>query len=822
MPRKATRGCATDSNAPTASTSAPAARSARGGGVDVSLAGASSFARSLASGVAGQDVQLKPDDGPDQGAALQLQVDAGVKKWTEFHKKTVFKGWQEGLETLNPGKLHASAVAIVQGWNDLRLMHDDIVELGRRIGGDADKKLAPLKKERENALGQVEISCTLQTWKGGAVLGSWHRYPSGGDDPTAFVIAQEAQAAAAIRAVNRIVGHIRNPWGFEVFGQKFDGMANEQRDDIAATLVGLQTRIEFLWVVDAVNGTEPKFKKDLGEIRNAKEVRKHYKKINEQAYLTRDGRKTFGMPPAALARMQKDVDTLAGHLKSLGAGGPATLILIKTVLAKYGTGAEKEAFAKLADYRSLVDPMLKHGGKMMEKWLDGTKSYKGRRYNKDFDSTMNLGEAAGYIGEEAARQAPGAISHFAGGVFDGLSHLPVIGGVMGDAAEGFHDLGDEAYRATGAWQDGAKYGKGIATGTGMVTSALMQGGAAAEVAAIEGLGAGGAALSYGNSAYKVAKTAYTVDEVIDKVRELESAYHQMKMWWDIAISGIRSIPKIVADLSAGDYRGAAGQVDKALDGVIDAISGRLAGGWTESGKKAKADGDQKHADVKAHRDARKDYQSARDAYVADPNPKTEAAAKAARDKERAAADKRTAEKPKDDLSFGKKARVKINDAGKKAILAIAVAALKGIKSALKSALLEADAQKKQLQANPAAGKKGWEKARATINAKVMAGFESAGKAAAKVAVDQLSKVMGAVLWKICQALARKHPEIKSFEAPMKDALAKVVKEGLKMFDVPKKVEGQFVKLGKFCGDAMLETFGFEGDPTQGERGKSGG
>jgi len=805
----------------------------------VSLDGAAAFAGSLAGDLAGgasAPLQLKkdpaaPEPGPEPGldpAALSKQVQAGVKRWKDYHRVTVKKGWQDGLETLNPGKLHGAAVAITQGWAQNRLMQEDIEELGRRIDGatgppTSERELKPLIAERDRALGQIELSCTLQNFGGRAVLGSWRRWPSGGGDPTAFVIRQEGVAAGAIRTANRILGHFKNPWGVEIFGKKYPGLANEQRDDIAAALTGLQTRVEFLWVVRAVSAKAPEARKQFAEIRNVKQVRQHYKKINEQAFLTRDGRQTFGMPPAALADMQKDVDRVGGELKSLMAGGMGTSVLILSVLKKYGTGGEKEAFAKLLDYRSLIDPMLKHGGKKVEKWLDGTESYKGRRYDKDHDTTMNLGEAASYIGDEAARQAPGAVSHFAGGVFDGLSHLPGVGGVFEDAAKGFHDLGDEAYLATGAWQDGAKTGKGIATAAGMIDSALLQGGAAAEVAALEGLSGAGAALSYGNTAYKVAKTAYTVDEVIDKVHELKNAYHQAKMWWDIALAVIRGLPGLVTELASGDYKEAAGKVDKSLDDVVKAIEGRLAGGWTESGRKAKEEGDQGRADVAEHRSARKDYKAARDRFAADPNQKTGAAAKAAQERERAAAGKRTAEKPKEALSFGSKARTKINDAGKKAILKIVAAAIKAIKTALKDALITADDEKKRLAAitDPAAKKKGWAKAKATINAKVMAGFELAGKSASKAAIDQLSKVMGAALWKVCQTLGRKYPAIKSFEAPMKEALGKVVKEGLKMFDVDKRVEGELVKLGKFCGDAMLETFGLEGDPTQGERGKRG-
>lgn len=773
--------------------------------------------------------------------ALQLDSDSQVFRYD------VVVPWYQAIDSLDPGAIDARANLIIQAWDALwqkkldfdqdvssakyaarsaRGLEDDGLDeplmLGRggfgrmprqpvhagrderapAISAPIDPTTLPEVKKAKEGVAQarqmVGEVVNLQRYKGRALLGRVRQYDPG-VIPTRYVQSEAARAERASAATRKVIDMCQNPGAVWTKSGE-PTLSDAQTEQVKKLVTELETDLEYKFMAAAV--AEQAQVKLLYEVIDTDSKTRHdVRDKQERAYLTRDGQAQHGIKPERIAEMQHDAGVIADEIHSLTYASDSK---INSKLRKYANNVyELEMFFKLLEYRNCVDGMLKRGDTgYIESLLDRTNEYKGRRYNASLDPTMTFGESAGYIAEEAARQGPGAVCNFAAGVFDGMSYIPLVGGVFKQSADSFRDLGGYMDEVTGADDTGRKYRNGVAAIAGNLEAGLMMGGASAELAAGEGLAAG-------NAGYKIFRAGKTVKELADQVNELTVAYQNAKLLWDNVMSGILAIPELMASAAAGDLDGAIAALDGALDGMLKNAGGMVAQKWTHKGQKEMMSQLQKQSDRNAHIIAKQRVVQATADLAKDPDNAVYklALASATRDLQ-AAIETRKGEGPSNpDLiqptsSLMVKVNVGITDMIKSILITIAVKLLQTLKTRL-IMLLKAAAERKRRTSEPdkSLGEK--------VAAGVVKAVEDAAKAGVEVAKDQLKKLSAKGMWLLVKTALRKHPELFAFEEPIKAALERVAGNGLAMLDVDSMITEPMAELAGDLARDVARHFGYE-------------
>lgn len=546
------------------------------------------------------DVTTEP--GGNAAAQERLRAQAvGLKERADTFRTTTLDAFQMGLDCLDPAMVDSAGDAIVSEWGGIESERDSLdaelvwtsffrpMLLADADGEPTDPASSPevllAKRATEQAEYAVGVQVNLQQLEGAAVLGSFRHYDT--PDVAAYVLQEVARAKRVLGVAHQIATILENP---ELTDNPFlDEPTTSSAQDRRVVALGLQveTHIEQLFMESAL-GLRGVRKAYQQIHRDSKHLRHHGEDLQEEAFVTRDQR--LDLDPALIDRMQRDADTIESEVKSRLYASDSE---INDCLSHYTTPEELDAFFAILDRRALIDAMLSRGDtSYVKEKLRASKKYTGRRYNASLDigKAFAITENADDIVSEMGKQTPGAICKMASGVFKGMSHIPVIGGTMDDASKAFDDLAEYADEKTGASDIGRKWRNGIAKGTGIVVSGMMQGGAGAEMAAARGV-------QVANAGARAYDAYQDVDAIVDEVKALKDVYDSGKVFWGTVVKSLDEVPVLLGDLSSGDWIGAVTQVDKICDNLVGQVGGAIKGKVTLEGKK----GDLKELDEKAGR-----------------------------------------------------------------------------------------------------------------------------------------------------------------------------------------------------------------------------
>lgn len=548
--------------------------------------------------------QPAPAPGPDlaeQARALKADAD-------QFTKKDLFT-WYDAVTALDEARVDQSADLIIQRWMQLHAEHTSVLSASGAADGKAmnDYALASRPVDAITAAGapgnvpppvgplaphlapfvmpslQADIAgasqavdvarktignvVTLQDYNGQPVLGSYRTWPVPAD-PTAYVDNERNKAKDVVHTTRLIMLTLSNP-------EKGDKLTDAQAEQVAALVQTLPNQMAYNFMTAGLRayGLEKAFYQIGG--RAQKEMLGFHKKIQEQAAVNRDGLEADATPDM-LELMQKDADELDEAVHKLIVSDDH----VNRILDHYKTERQREIFFKLLERRNLIDAILHRADrKHVEGELHATKGFENREYNESFNTSRSLGEQAGYIGLEALKQAPGALCHFAAGVFKGLSKIPLIGGVFGRSSKAFLELGDASDNAFGAWNDktARAWRDGLAETAGEIDGALLQQGAAAELKAAEGAGAA-------IEGYEAAKTAVDAKKIADMIFAVSDAFADAKLLYQSIWGSLDLFALLQGAISDGNYALAAQAVSGYFDQLIDQWSGNLTAKHTLAGQ----------------------------------------------------------------------------------------------------------------------------------------------------------------------------------------------------------------------------------------------
>ncbi len=516
-----------------------------------------------------------------------------VKADAEHFTHTDLRTWYGAVTALDVGPVNQSADFIIRRWLEL---HQEQKALTQTAGGSDAVAQASGLGDVTAATTAIDVArrtignvVTLQDFGGQPVMGAYRTHPVPAD-PTTYVDGQRAKAIDVIRVARMLMMTLSAP----ADGTK---LSDGQADMVAHLIEALPDEVAFNFVMAGLrqHGLDHVVH-ELGGA-HGKEVRGFHKKIQEQAAVNRDGL-DVDATPEILAQMQTDADELDEAVHKLIVSDDH----VNRILGHYKTERQREIFFKLLERRNLIDAILHRADQHhVEAALHATKGFEKREYQASLNTSRSLGEQAAYVGAEMGRELPGALCHFAAGVFKGLSKIPIIGGVFGRSSAAFIELGDAADLATGAWNDktARAWRNGFAESAGAIDGVLLQGGAAAELQSAEALGAAG-------EGYQALEAGMDAKRIADTIYSLGDAYHDATLYWQVLGQTFDLVPQLLNDGLHGDPAAMIGDVDGIFDALIARLGGTAETAWTEKGKTAEAEHTRKSAGHDEHTRALRD------------------------------------------------------------------------------------------------------------------------------------------------------------------------------------------------------------------------
>lgn len=251
---------------------------------------------------------------------------------------------------------------------------------------------------------------------------------------------------------------------------------------------------------------------------------------------------------------------------------------------------ERGAFVRSLQTRGLLFNMVRLGGEQVKFAIRHSEGLGSWRYDEARADVEPKKSAWGAV-KAAGKSIPGATANFAAGVYSGLGHVPLVGGVFKRSAQSFRDLGEYADDEIGVPEEDRALRNKIAGTAGAIDSMILQAGVAAEV------GAGQAANAF--NAARGANTAYegytTVQKITGMLGELKDGWGAAKNGWSLWTSTMNEMSGAVTDVLFDQATGDPKQTEHVIDHVsalfdigIKQLGGKVAGRTTEAGKKKEA------------------------------------------------------------------------------------------------------------------------------------------------------------------------------------------------------------------------------------------
>jgi len=458
------------------------------------------------------------------------------KQAVDFQNKDVLP-WYDDVATLDAATVRTRGNRINVGWESLVAQHASLAKEGARAKaelaetpapeetaaprptiGSIETELVGAGSALEHARKQIGLVVGLQDYRGKPMLRGYRAVPTG-PDPTVFVDTQVERAQHAFSIILRAGAICEHELGqFTV----------AEEDKLVAVISETTNELEYKFVMAAL--THLGYAAAVYRIHDDPKAQlvAHHDRLQELDAATRDG----DIDTKLAQQMSEDMRRLVVEAET---SGGASSVNIDEILDRYAKPPEaKRVFVRLIERRGIGDALMRRGN------TERVSTFLGRAYDAEGDTRRGIGAAAADIGDEAARQAPGAVLTFMAGVYGGMSSLPGIGGVMQDASDGFKDLAKLADEATGAWQDGAVTRNTIAWWTGYSVEKI------AEMAVTRDLaGARGAAALHGATTTAEAIDMFGVCEGL--VHQAREVYESASDAWKLAIEQLPMIMRTVRD-----------------------------------------------------------------------------------------------------------------------------------------------------------------------------------------------------------------------------------------------------------------------------------
>lgn len=348
------------------------------------------------------------------------------------------------------------------------------------------------------------------------------------------------------------------------------------------TLHGEASEQGFLWKALRLHGHE-RMVRHLGGFAGAMVQEASNRRTDEAA--ATHGWTEEAIGPERIEFLHSQVNDVADAVDRRSESGMFYVMAIKQFAEP-----ERGAFVRMLQTRGLLFNMVRLGGDDVKFVIRRSGGFTSWRYDEGRADVEPKKSALGAV-KAAAKSIPGATANFAAGVYSGLGHVPVVGGVFKRSAESFRELGEYADDEIGVPEEDRGLRNKIAGTAGAIDSMILQAGVAAEV------GAGQAATAF--NAARGANAAYegytTVQKITGMLGELQDGWATAKNGWALWTNTMNEMSGMVTDVLIDQATGDPKQTVHIIDHVsalfdmgIEQLGGKVAGRTTEAGKKKEA------------------------------------------------------------------------------------------------------------------------------------------------------------------------------------------------------------------------------------------
>jgi hypothetical protein len=377
-----------------------------------------------------------PGQGAAAGPAVGVPANPGLT--VDSYTSQIQAIWTKAIDELNWSAVQAAAEQIVGLWTSFQ-------------------SSSPAASALDQAREATGVTVGLQDFRGAAIAGSWIALDPGPPEAVpAFIRSQAANAAWVVKDTQQIYYLLKGGAGRALADSEqwtIVGLINAHPEPLAGRFIRAALDAEGVWLsLTAQLGDGPS--RALASLTDRQQ---------EVASVSSQAQVAAGASAATNGAVEVDADQIEAECH-------ATFYLstdkVVAIVEKYAP-PQRAALLQILDRRGLIDVMLGRGdADRLTVLIDETPGFAGRKYDAKADQPMGFSHAVKMGSEDAARMAPGAFAHEAGGFYQQMG-MPEVG-------RDFDELGDEANTDLGVDPEEARESSAIGHYAGRVVAVLPQ------------------------------------------------------------------------------------------------------------------------------------------------------------------------------------------------------------------------------------------------------------------------------------------------------------------------------------------------------------